>query len=440
MSTALAIASVSAVLVDLLNNGLIDHDVATSLGAVTVSALPPDRITTGGPNPPTQLNLFLYRATPNAAWRNIGLPSRNGNGDLIGDHALALDLHYLLSAYGAADFHGEILLGHGMQILHETPALSREAVRRSLAPPSPVAPNSALPSNLRALFNSGLADQFEQIRITPESLSTEEISKLWSAFQTNYRPTAAYVATVVLIESSRRPRASLPVLTRGLRVLPLEQPDIDVIRVEDPSVSPPVSNGPVLADSVLLIRGRQLSGEDTVVLVDGRQAVPLEIREDLIRTPLPPGTTAGVHGVQVVHRLQLGSPPVPHRWVESNVEAIVVRPVVQSMAVANPVDQGGGIFAADLDVTLNPPVEERQRVVLLLNEAVETPVGSPRSFSFVAPPRSPSSPPAPSSTIRIPIRNVPSGPYLVRVQVDGAESPLTTDAQGVFTGPQRDIP
>jgi hypothetical protein len=174
--------------------------------------------------------------------------------------------------------------------------------------------------------------------------------------------------------------------------------------------------------------------------VDGRQAVPLEIREDLIRTPLPPGTTAGVHGVQVVHRLQLGSPPVPHRWVESNVEAIVVRPVVQSMAVANPVDQGGGIFAADLDVTLNPPVEERQRVVLLLNEAVETPVGSPRSFSFVAPPRSPSSPPAPSSTIRIPIRNVPSGPYLVRVQVDGAESPLTTDAQGVFTGPQRDIP
>ena len=438
MSNALAIASVSAVLVDLLNNGLIDHDVASSLGAVTVSARPPDRSVTGGPNPPTQLNLFLYRVTPNPAWRNAGLPARSANGDLVGEHPLALDLHYLLSAYGAGDFHGEILLGHGMQILHENPALGRDAVRRSLAPPSPVAPHSALPSNLRSLFTSGLADQFEQIRITPESLTTEEISKLWSAFQTNYRPTAAYVATVVLIESRRRPRAALPVRSRGLRVLPLEQPVIDRIRVDDLSVSPPVSDGPVLADSVLRIEGRQLSGEDTAVLVDGREAAPVEVREDLIRTPLPAGTTAGVHGVQVVHRLQLGSPPAPHRWVESNVEAIVVRPLIPSLAVNNAVDQGGGVFSADIDCTIVPPVEDRQRVVLLLNEAVASPVSLPRSFSFIAPPRTPSSPPA--GTVRIPIRNVPAGSYLFRVQVDGAESPLATGAEGLFTGPRRDIP
>jgi len=440
MSTALGIASVSAILVDLLNNGLIDHDVASSVGAVTVSALPPDRITTGGPNPPTQLNLFLYRVTPNAAWRNAGLPARNAAGDLTGEHPLALDLHYLLSAYGSADFHSEILLGHGMQILHENPALGRDAVRRSLAPPSPVAPHSALPSNLRALFSSGLADQFEQIKITPEFLSTEEISKLWSAFQTNYRPTAAYVATVVLIESRRRPRAALPVLNRGVRVLTLEQPVIDCIRVEDLSVSPPVSNGPVLAGSVLRIEGRQLSAELTSVLVDGREAAPLATDEDLIRTRLPAGTTAGVHGVQVVHRLQLGSPPVPHRWVESNVEAITVRPFIQNIAISNAADQGGGTFAADVDCTIDPPVEDRQRVVLLLNEAVAAPTGLPRSFSFIAPPRIPSSPPAPSAVVRIPIRNVPSGVCLFRVQVDGAESPLVTDAAGMFTGPARSIP
>ena len=44
MSTALAIASVTAVLKDLLNNGVIDHDLAAHVGEVVVSALPPDRI------------------------------------------------------------------------------------------------------------------------------------------------------------------------------------------------------------------------------------------------------------------------------------------------------------------------------------------------------------------------------------------------------------
>jgi hypothetical protein len=44
MSSALAIASVTAVLKDLLNNGLIDHNVGASVGEVTVSTLPPDRV------------------------------------------------------------------------------------------------------------------------------------------------------------------------------------------------------------------------------------------------------------------------------------------------------------------------------------------------------------------------------------------------------------
>ncbi len=46
MSTALAIASVTAVLKDLLNNGVVDHNVQPLVGDVTVSALAPDRIIT----------------------------------------------------------------------------------------------------------------------------------------------------------------------------------------------------------------------------------------------------------------------------------------------------------------------------------------------------------------------------------------------------------
>ena len=46
MSSGLAIAAVTAVLKDLLNNGLIDHDLTPSVGDVTVTALPPDRVST----------------------------------------------------------------------------------------------------------------------------------------------------------------------------------------------------------------------------------------------------------------------------------------------------------------------------------------------------------------------------------------------------------
>jgi hypothetical protein len=97
----MAIASVTAVLRDLLNNGIVDHDLAATVGNVMVTSLPPDRIDTTNQNQQSQLNLFMYQVTPNQGWRNEGLPSRNRNGERLSNPPLALDLHYLLSAYGA---------------------------------------------------------------------------------------------------------------------------------------------------------------------------------------------------------------------------------------------------------------------------------------------------------------------------------------------------
>jgi hypothetical protein len=138
MSNALALASVTAVLKDLLDNALVDHSVSGAVGGpVTVTALAPNRIKAGD-DERTQLNLFLYHVTPNSGWRNEGLPSRNGRGDRLSNPPLALDLFYLLSAYGKQAFECEILLGYAMQMLHETPVLSRDAIRKTLTPPSPV--------------------------------------------------------------------------------------------------------------------------------------------------------------------------------------------------------------------------------------------------------------------------------------------------------------
>ncbi len=227
MSNALAIASVSAVLKDLLNNAAIDHQLSNVVGEVKVSALPPDRVLVEGTPETSRINLFMYQVTPNQGWRNVDLPSRDSSGERTASPPLALDLHYLVSAYGASEFHAEILLGYAAQLLHETPVLTRDAIRRTLAPASPV--TSVLPPPLDTLTASELADQVEQIRVTPETMSLEEISRLWGAIQSHYRPTAAYQASVVLIESRRSVRSALPVADdmRRIYVIPFRQPVIE---------------------------------------------------------------------------------------------------------------------------------------------------------------------------------------------------------------------
>lgn len=210
MSSPLAIASVTAVLKDLLDNAMIDHSVNVG-GTVKVTALAPDRIDTGETEI-AQLNLFLYHVAPNPGWSNVGQPSRNGHGGRLTNPPLALDLYYLLTAYGQKDFDTEILLGYGAQLFHETPVLTRNAIRKSLATPSPV--GGILPA-ADALVASDLADQVELIKIAPYNMSIEEISKLWTAFQTKYRTSVAYHVSVILIESKYPVHSPLPVLTRG---------------------------------------------------------------------------------------------------------------------------------------------------------------------------------------------------------------------------------
>jgi hypothetical protein len=218
MSNALAIASVTAVLKDLLDNCLIDQSVSSTVGGpVKVTALPPSRISVGDDEAP-QLNLFLYHVSPNSGWRNAGLPSHDCTGQRLSNPPLALDLFYLLTAYGKESFEAEILLGYAMQLLHEKPVLNRDAIRLALngsqTNPSPIT-TELLPLSMHSLKASDLADQIEQIKIIPYFINTEEVSKLWSAFQASYRPSVAYQVSLVLIDSSSPSRSPLPVLTIG---------------------------------------------------------------------------------------------------------------------------------------------------------------------------------------------------------------------------------
>jgi len=416
MSNALGIAAVTAVLRDLLNNGLID----ASVGDVTVSAQSPDKVKLDG-GEKSQLNLFLYQVTPNQGWRNVGLPSVDSSGtNRLTNPPLALDLHYLLTAYGKDDFQPEILLGYGMQVLHEHPFVTRQSIRDSLSP-GPVT-GGILPPALQTLTAAELADQVEQIKITPQALSTEEISRLWTAFGAHYRPTAAYQASVVLIEGRRATRPALPVRLRQLFVVPLRDPLVERVTAQD--------GKPIISTSTLVIEGERLLHEPMEVLVGGLLATISEKTDTRLVVALPAGVRAGVQSVQVKHQFDFQTPHEPHRGLESNVVAFVLHPAFGGLALA-PVPAGVSPYKGLATLTVTPVPVREQRILLLLNR---TSPAVPSSYSFTADARANDAAP-----VVVPVKNLARGEYFVRVQVDGAESPLDLDPASAAFGPKATI-
>lgn len=408
MSTALAIAGVTQVLRDLLNDRFVNKNVAGDIGqSVTVSTLPPDKVVQQNGVEVTQLNLFMRHITPNSGWRNEGLPARDGSGrGRLDNPPLALNLHYLISAYGAADLHAEILLGHAMQLLHENPAIPREAIRRALQ----ADPDSAttLPPWLRALRDSGLENQIEQLRITPEFLSTEEVSKFWTSTLTHYRPSAAYEVSVVLIQSEEpRPRP-LPVLVRSVTARPEVAPWAPTLA----SLTPKDGQGVVELDAPATLDGFGLDGTSReVVLTSDR----FDIEESLVATGNAtrlqftiPAARAGDFPVGVYKvGVRVQKPGEPQARV-TNELALTVAPTITGLPMNVP--SSGGTSSFTLNVL--PMVRAGQRVSLLLGSGEFAPqpfIADTNSLSFVIP-------------------DAPKGDHLARLRVDGIDSPIVNPA------------
>ena len=426
MSNALALAGVTAVLKDLLDNAVVDQSITGAVGRpVTVSVLPPDRIETGENEQP-RLNLFLYNVAPNAALSNSALPSRDDRGRRLSNPPLALDLYYLLSAYSADDFEAEILLGYGMLMLHERPVLGRDAIRRALATPSPV-DGGMLPPAVGALLASDLAEQLELVKVTLNTLTSEETSKLWTAFQAKYRPSASYVATVVLIVADQPTRGALPVLSRGpiepasgsergIVVQPSLAPPFPALE----SALPPARQPAVRLGELLTLLGRNLAGDDIGVrflhvrsgrghelaVEPGGGANRLTVRlppdppaEDIEdeSSVNPANWPAGVYAVAAVVR-RSGRPERT-----SNALPLLLAPRLSSVSAS---EAGDG--KATIELTVSPPVHSNQRVRLLVGsvDAPPQPLGD-----------------EPASTLQF-TSEFPSGEQWLQLRVDEAESLL----------------
>ena len=427
MSNHLAIATVTASLAQVLQ-GEVERDVA----GTTVTTLRPDAANAelGG----TRVNIYLYQVTPNAAWRNADLPTRADNGRLMQKPRVALDLHYLLTFYGNETQHEpQRMLGSAVRALHSRPVLSREQIRRTVN--SPALPFLAL---------SNLAEDIELVKFTPTSLTLEELSKLWAVFfQTQYTLSVTYQGTVVLIETDDTPSSSLPVLDTGISVVPFRTPVVEEIRLDAPAP------GPIVALSDIVIGGRALRGDVTQVHFGASAlppVIPTSVADTELRVTVPVDLRAGVQGMQVVHQFLLGQPPTPHRGFESNVGPFVLAPVITDPNLPafaqTAVDPQTGLIAGTITINFVPQVIRKQRVRLFLNEFQAPNTREPLAYVFTAPNENGiAAGDDETDTIEFIISNVAAATYLVRVQVDGAESPLERDTNNAsptfnqFIGP-----
>ena len=201
MSNPLAIAATTLTLQAILQSAIVSDPADTDLTDTTVTILPPDKARGNGNA--NQLNLFLYQILPNAAWRNMNIPSQVATGE-TGNPPLALTLHYLLTAFGKDNDttlpFGHHLLGKAMSILYDHALLGPDEIRAATSATFP---------------GSDLDKQIERVRITLQPMSLEEISKLWTGLVTQYRLSVGYEVSVMLIDSTQPKKTPLPVLTRG---------------------------------------------------------------------------------------------------------------------------------------------------------------------------------------------------------------------------------
>jgi hypothetical protein len=409
MSNSFAITAVTAALSQMLQKHLLEDP---DLSGVTVTSERPIKANAGSGR---RLNVFLYQVSPNPAMRNADLPFRASNGRLSRQPVLALTLHYLATGFGKSDdeLDAQHVLARAMSVLHDNGVITRERIRAALG---------AYPG-YQELRKADLADQIEPVKLTPLAMTQEDHYRLWSTFQAPYRLSVGYEASLVMVERPAGARSAAPVRKPVVGVIAFRRPRID-------SLSPQI----LAVGGTLTIEGSELAAQTTLVRFADGDVAPATLTDEKLTVVPPAGLRAGVQSVQVIGHVDAGDPPVPHRMFLSNAAAFMQAPQIQSPQP--PIEV---ILSSDpnqpnhqrqpLTVTVAPPVGRNQRVALVAGD---------RTI-----PRDPPAPndPATTTTPVFTILRELLGEHLLRLHVDGAETPLTVDTDpssprfGEYVGP-----
>lgn len=430
MSNALAISGVTAVLQYLLNG--VYNTPSSGLGGVTVSAKAPDivqAIVGTGTESPLQVNVFLHQVTLNAAWRNVCLPSLAADGITpLKNPPLALDLHYLLTAYAGADTEAEALLGYAILLLHLNPVLPRSQIRAALSSvPAATNPLSGV------LSSSGLAEQIEMIKIAPTTLGREEMAWIWTALKADYRPSFAFQVSVVIIQPQLPTSPGLPVLSRSVSAQAQPSAQFGSQFAQLLAIQLPAGQTAPAQGDTVTVTGTGLGTVVSIALSNQRLGIQYPVFSPTTATASSVSFTvptdadnlpAGVYSLSVIYTDAGGAQQSTNSLPMGIAPEILTSLTSPTAAAPVAVTNSSGILVT---LSCNPLVQPTQSVSLALGSSAVpaqafTTAANPLSFQFPA---------------------LPAGSYLARLQVDGVDSPVSvggTATSPVFTGPFVTVP
>jgi hypothetical protein len=141
-------------------------------------------------NPVNAISLWLYRVARNPDLLNHP-PERVD--DKVLPQPLPLDLFYLVAPITATSDNEQALLGRVLQVFAD-----RAIVRGTD-------------------LKDDLEDEPTELRLTLETLTLEELTRVWSALDEPYQLSASYRVQVIRIDSAQQPRRALPVQGRQTR-------------------------------------------------------------------------------------------------------------------------------------------------------------------------------------------------------------------------------
>jgi hypothetical protein len=442
MSSFLAIGGVSATLQTLLRDrmelpaGMVRTDLQ-----VTVSTPQPENDQQAAESP--QANLFLYRATENGALKNQMIPGQ-GHPSEYGHPPLSLVLHYLLTAYGATDDNGLVnetrahfLLGSAMRVLHDYPVITGSLMTVN-SPPVQV-------------LHDSLRGEFEQVKVTLDPISLEDVSKVWTALTRPYRLSSAYTVSVVQIESRRIKTLAAPVLTRRIHLSVSKRPQISNVYRTPVSPGEPIGDIRAHVLQQLTIEGENLRAARTWVKLGGLEPIgisplsdgeirimvpddtyPIDVDHPATRPiPLDDRLRPGPQTVEVeILRptevveggLDRGVVGVDNRRQSSNHCVFLLAPEISGV---NPASIAAGGFAgAVLTVTGRRLFESGVKSVVLVGDVsilVQDPgPGGPQTDTSIE---------VSLTALGLTTPPTPAGPYPVRVMVNGVQSMETVTFQ-----------
>lgn len=396
MSNARAAAGVTAALVTLVQQA-VDTLGITPGPVVTASSLE-DSGDHG------RISIALYRITRNGYLGNDTLPSRHGTGRIHTTPRAAFDLHYLLCFRADSDFDAHTMLAAAAVAVEAQPTVSANLLALAAADHPEIVGND-------------LADAAEYVRLSTETLGSDEVARLWALYPPgSFAPTLAVTAGPVVIDSTLVAPPTYPVRTVGNSIRPSTAgPRLDTIAGPD-GIGAPIRA--TSAPAPLTLRGAGFcAGGQMDALIDGVVA-PTTVVDDGEITVATPILDAGGHRIQVRRSDPPGDSQVSStrqlQFSETRVAWIV--PSIDgtpTVAAAAPPAIGSGVISA----TVHPPVRRGQRVSLILDTDARTLVLPCAPLAD-----------APGTGVDFPFLDLPSATYRITLDVNGVRSIPPVDA------------